>query len=163
LLHVRGEADPPSSDPYLVQLAERLGRVEVYESLAPLEALFKQPRPAVRAAVLRAVRQIFLKRSFNLVDQGLSAEGASVRGEAVRAVGALHFGHGLDRLIKIYRHASDPEVRRVALESIGKVRLPEAAEMLLDVLCYGTSADSDVVRRVLATADNPALDPLLQR
>ena len=49
----------PTHPDTLASLAERLGGVQVYSVLAPLEALFERGRPPVRAAVLRAARQLF--------------------------------------------------------------------------------------------------------
>ena len=80
----------------LIALAESLGRVGIYACLAPLETMVEHEDPTVRAAVLRAVRQLYFKRSFVLVMRGLADPDASVRQEALAAVGTLHFGHAFD-------------------------------------------------------------------
>lgn len=154
--HAPGEAT-------LVGLAAYLGRVEIYAALAPLEAMFRSESAAVRASVMKAVRQLFFKRSFVLVMQGLADPDKAVRREALAAVGALHFGHAFDPLSRIYRETSDPEVRRTALASIGKIPSVQAAELLIDVLRHGDRAERDVARELLVRADHTEVTPLLQR
>lgn len=147
----------------LASLATYLGRVEIYAALAPLEAMYESESGVVRAAVLKAVRQLFFKRSFVLVIKGLSDPEPAARREALAAVGALHFAHAFDPLSRIYREASDPEVRRTALASIGKIPSVQAAELLIDVLRHGDSAERDVARDLLVRADHGDVTPLLQR
>ena len=116
----------------LIALAEHLGRVGIYACLAPLESMVEHQDASVRAAVLRAVRQLYFKRSFVLVMKGLADPDPSVRQEALAAVGTLHFGHAFDPLQRIYRDAQDPNVRSAALGAIGKIPNLEAAELLLE-------------------------------
>lgn len=156
-----GEAQPGPQT--LESLAAYLGRVEIYAALAPLEAMYAHESAAVRAAVLKAVRQLFFKRSFVLVIKGLSDPDKSVRREALAAVSALHFGHAFDPLSRIYRETSDPEVRRAALASIGKIPSVQAAELLIDILQHGDRAERDIARELLVRADHAEVTPLLQR
>jgi hypothetical protein len=150
-------------DSTLQELAESLGRVEIYAALAPLEAMYEHDSPAVRAAVLRAVRQLFFKRSFVLVIKGLADPDKNVRKEALTAVSALHFGHAFDPLSRIFRETSDPEVRRTALTSIGKIPSIQAAELLIDVLRHGERGEREIARELLVKADLNDVTPLLQR
>src|SRR5690606_12622207 len=112
---------------------------------------------------MKAVRQLFFKRSFVLVIKGLADLEPAVRREAMAAVSALHFAHAFDPLSRIYREASDPEVRRTALASIGKIPSVQAAELLIDVLRHGDSGERDVARDLLVRADHGDVTPLLQR
>ena len=112
---------------------------------------------------MKAVRQLFFKRSFVLVIQGLADEDKAVRREALAAVSALHFGHAFDPLSRVYREASDPEVRRAALASIGKIPSVQAAELLIDVLRHGDRAERDLAKELLVRADHTEVTPLLQR
>jgi hypothetical protein len=144
-------------------LATYLGRVEIYAALAPLEAMYEDESPVVRAAVMKAVRQLFFKRSFILVIAGLADPDKNVRREALLAVQALHFGHAFDPLSRIYREASDPEVRKAALTSIGKIPSVVAAELLIDVLRHGDRAERDIARDLLQRADHTEVTPLLMR
>lgn len=155
--------EPTPSVATLERLAGYLGRVEIYAALAPLEAMYHSESAQVRAAVLKAVRQLFFKRSFVLVIQGLADSDANVRREALAAVGALHFGHAFDPLSRIYREASDPEVRRASLASIGKIPSVQAAELLIDVLRHGERGERDLARELLVRADHTEVTPLLQR
>src|SRR5690606_28380888 len=54
----------------LAVLASHLGRVEIYAALAPLERMLGHEDGRVRAAVMRAVRQLFFKRSFVSIMKG---------------------------------------------------------------------------------------------
>jgi hypothetical protein len=162
LAQLQGEAERLDQQT-MEALASYLGRVEIYAALAPLEAMFEDESPAVRAAVMRAVRQLFFKRSFGLVIQGLADPDKNVRKEALAAVSALHFGHAFDPLSRIYREASDPEVRRAALASIGKIPSVQAAELLIDVLRHGDRAEVDIASELLVRADHTEVTPLLQR
>ncbi len=155
--------EPTPSAATLERLAFYLGRVEIYAALAPLEVMYESPSAAVRASVLKAVRQLFFKRSFILVIKGLADDDANVRREALAAVGALHFGHAFDPLSRIYREASDPEVRRTSLASIGKIPSVQAAELLIDVLRHGDQGERDLSRELLVRADHTDVTPLLQR
>jgi hypothetical protein len=158
-----GSGEPTPSETTLEHLAGYLGRVEIYAALAPLERMYEHDSARVRAAVLKAVRQLFFKRSFVLVIQGLQDPDKAVRREALAAVSALHFGHAYDPLSRIYRETSDPEVRRTALASIGKIPSVQAAELLIDVLRHGDRTERDLARELLVRADHTEVTPLLQR
>ncbi len=158
-----GSPDGPLSEETLVHLAGYLGRVEIYAALAPLEDMYLSESGAVRASVMKAVRQLFFKRSFVLVIQGLADEDRAVQREALAAVSALHFGHAFDPLSRIYREASDPDVRRAALASIGKIPSVQAAELLIDVLRHGDRGERDLAKELLVRADHAEVTPLLQR
>lgn len=162
-LHQLGSGETHLTPDTLIGLAHHLGRVEIYASLAPLEHIVESEDARVRAACLRAVRQLFFKRSFVLVMRGLRDDDGSVRREALEAVGALHFGHAFDPLQRIYRSSADPSVRKKALASIGKIPSLEAAEMLIDVLRQGDPEERALVRDLLARADHPEVDNLLRR
>jgi tetratricopeptide (TPR) repeat protein len=147
----------------LIALAESLGRVGIYACLAPLETMVEHEDPTVRAAVLRAVRQLYFKRSFVLVMRGLADPDASVRQEALAAVGTLHFGHAFDPLQRIFRDSQDAAVRSAALGAIGKIPNLEAAELLLEVLSHGTPAERQQAGDLLKRADHPDVLAMLQR
>lgn len=158
-----GSGEDVLSSTTLQNLAAQLGRVEIYASLASLEHVVEHDDAQVRAAVLRAVRQLFFKRSFVLVMRGLRDADPEVRREALAAVSALHFGHAFDPLARIYRESADAAVRRASLESIGKIPSVDAAEMLIDVLRHGDRQERDLVRQLLARADHPEVGNLLRR
>ncbi len=147
----------------LVGLATHLGRVEIYASLSPLEHIVEHEDPTVRAAVLSAVRQLFFKRSFVLVNKGLADDDPRVQRESLQAVGALHFGHAFDPLQRIYRESPHPQVRKTALSSIGKIQSLEAIEMLIDVLRQGDPEERRIGRDLLHRADHVEVDTLLHR
>lgn len=162
-LHQLGSGETHLSPETLIGLARKLGKVEIYASLAPLEAMVEHENERVRAAVLEASRQLFFKRSFVLVMRGLDDESELVKQQALEAVGQLHFGHAFDPLQRIYRNSGDPDVRRRALGSIGKIASVEAAGMLIDVLRQGEPAERDRARELLVQADHPEIFALLRR
>ncbi len=145
------------------QLASLLGRVELYEVLAPLERLADHAMPAVRVAVMKAARQLFFKRTFVVVMRGLDDPDPAVRREAAAAVATLHFPHALDPLSRIYRDSREPEVRRSALSSIGKIQLITAAELLIDVLRHADRVERDLARDLLVRAESVDVSALVAR
>lgn len=162
-LYQLGSGEVAPSAATLEALASYLGRVEIYASLAPLEKMYESPEGRVRAAVLRAVRQLYFKRSFVLVMRGLKDAEEAVRREAIEAVGALRFVHAFDPLARIYRESPDPTVRRTALGSIGQISTVEALEMLIDVIRHGDVNERTLACELLARADHPEATQLLRR
>jgi HEAT repeat protein len=147
----------------LIEIAAHLGKVEIYAALSPLEKMLGHEEARVRAAVMRAVRQLFFKRSFVAIMKGLADADATVRREALAAVQSLHFGHAFDPLYRIYRDGQDPEVRRAALSSIGKINSVEAAELLIDVLRHGERVEKDLARDQLVRSDHADVTALLRK
>lgn len=162
-IHQLGAQESPLAPGTLATLAAHLGRVEIYAALAPLERIYAHDDAGVRAAAMRAVRQLFFKRSYVLIMQGLRDPDGNVRKAALDAVRELHFPHAFDPLARIYREAADANVRRAALASVGKIPTVDAAEMLIDVLRHGDKAERDIARDVLIKADMPDLGGLLRR
>ncbi len=127
--------DPGSADPVQgrAELALALGRPMMYEVLRPLEELAADPTPLVRAAAVAAAGQTPHRRSFGIVRRTLVDSDATVRKEALQSVRALCFRDALPALARLYREATDPEVRQAALESIGKIDTLDAGLFLLDL------------------------------
>jgi hypothetical protein len=153
-LHQLSDVTGRGGPELLAGLALQLGRTELYSALAPLERLYQHTDARVRVACLRAVRQLYFKRSFVLVQQGLRDADPTVRSEALAAVAQLHFGHALDPLARIYRDATDLKVRRTALASIGKVPSVEALELLVDALRHGDAEEQRIARELLTRSDH---------
>ncbi len=154
---------PRLSASHWVALAAQLARVETYAVLAPLERLLEHDQPAVRAAVLNAVRTLFFKRSFVAIRRGLADPAPEVRAAAIAAVQALHFGHVFDPLQRIYREAEDADVRRAALHSLGQIASVEAIEVLIDVLRTGVPAERTIARECLVRAEHAEASGILRR
>lgn len=144
-------------------LAERLGQIQLYASLSPLERLISHPSATIRAAVMRALRTLFYKRSFGLIQKGLGDPDATVRREALAAVSALHFPHAFDPLVRIFREATDPDVKLAALGSVGRINTLEAADFLLEVLRHGETSLRPTARDLLANLDVPDLPTILRQ
>jgi HEAT repeat protein len=124
-----------------VALAGQLAQLPLYGVLSPLERLAKLPDPAVRSAVLVALRSLHFKRSFVTVAALLRDPDAGVASQAARTVEELVFAHAFDPLARILREASAPKVRASALNALAKIDTPAAAEFLLGVLEHGAPAD----------------------
>ncbi len=144
-------------------LATHLGRVEIYAALAPLERLSLHDAVEVRAACMRATRQMAFKRAFVLVMRGLADGAAEVRKEALAAVSLLHFPHAFDPLARIFRNAEEPAVRIAALESIGKIPTIEATELLIEVLRQGDPRERELAGVLLTRTEHPEASALLRR
>jgi hypothetical protein len=147
----------------LASLAGYLGSTETYVALAPLEALAGHSEARVRIAVMKAVGRLYFKRSFVAVSRGLSDESAEVRREAINTLGRFHFRHAFDPLSRIFRETRDPEVRRAALTSLGKVQSIEALELLIEVLRHGDPGDKSAARDLLVRADHADANATLRR
>jgi len=129
-------------------LAHALGAVQVYEVLRPLEDLGLHAEARVRAAVMAAVSQVYCKRSFGLVRQGLVDSDEMVRTSALRALRALHFRDGLDPLSRIFREFNEEPVRLAALEAIADIGNLESGYFLLETVRreQGTVRDRALAR-----------------
>ncbi|MEM6957933.1 MAG: HEAT repeat domain-containing protein [Myxococcota bacterium] len=161
-LHQLGKADALDLEG-LKTLARRLGRVEIYAALGPLEFMIDHADAGVRAAVVEAARQLFFKRTFGLIMRGLDDEIAAVQRQALEAVRQLHFGHAFDPLQRIYHRSQDAAVRSAALESIGRIPSLESVEMLIDALRQGTPDERGQILGLLVRADHSEADALLRR
>ncbi|MBI2898051.1 MAG: HEAT repeat domain-containing protein [Deltaproteobacteria bacterium] len=154
---------PEGDEEQLAVLAERLGQIQLYASLSPLERMVTHPAARVRAAVMRALRTLFYKRSFGLLVKGLADPEAAVRRDALAAVSALHFPHAFDPLVRIFREATDPEVKLAALGSVGRINTLEAADFLLEVLRHGESQFRTTAKDLLVNLDLQDLPTILRQ
>lgn len=145
------------------ELADLLGKVELYVCLDPLGRMASDPEASVRARVMGSLARLFFKASFPIIERGLEDTAPEVRRAALGAVEALHFTHALDPLRRIYRRASDPKVRSTALGSIARVQNPEAVELLLEALRSGSQEDAATARELLIRADQAEADEILRR
>ncbi len=156
---VEGDAAPEA----LAGLAERLGDLQVYVALSPLEVLYERGPDVVRRGVMRALRYLFFKRTFGLLQRGLRAEAPPVREEAVAALGRLHFRHAFDPLVRIFRDDPDPRVRSTALQSIGQILSLEAGDFLVEVLRQEPDPLRAQAKQLLIQFENRDLLPILRQ
>jgi tetratricopeptide (TPR) repeat protein len=147
----------------LVEVAEKLGELQSYAALSPLEKLFASPEPVVRRAAVRALRFLFFKRSFVIVRKALGDPDAQVREAALVAINGLHFPHAFNPLARIYRESTDPRVRAAALQSIGKIQTVEAGEFLVMVLRQEAGNLRDAAYSALVQMDTPDVLPILRQ
>lgn len=156
--------DGAELDPHtLAQIAQDMGQLQAYAALQPLERLSTHPHPEVRRGVMRALKHLFFKRTFNMIQRGLKDEVPMVRQAALEALKALHFPHAFDPLTRIFREHDEPMVKEVALESIARIGSLEAGEFLVEVLRYEAEPLRQVARRQLAAFDNPDIFPILRK
>jgi hypothetical protein len=147
----------------LEAVTELLGELQSYAALCPLEMLYKHTEPLVRRAAVRALRFLFFKRSFTLIRQALEDSDHSVRTAAVEALRGLHFPHAFNPLTRIYRESENPQVRAVALESVGKIQSIEAGEFLLSVLRQEDGDLRDAAIQALSALDNADVLPIMRQ
>jgi hypothetical protein len=160
---VRGGAPAELEPNLLAQVAQSLGELSAYAALRPLERLCNHPHPEVRRGVMRALRHLFFKRTFLMINRGVRDEAPSVRQAALEAMAAMHFPHAFDPLTRIFRESDEPRVKEVALESLGRIASLEAGEFLVEVLRYEAEPLRQVARRLLAQFDNPDILPILRK
>ena len=132
-----------------------MGQLQAYAALQPLERLSTHPHPEVRRGVMRALRHLFFKRTFNMIQRGLRDEMPQVRQAALEALKALHFPHAFDPLTRIFREHDDATVKEVALESIARIGSLEAGEFLVEVLRY----EAEPLRQVARAAAGGVRQP----
>ena len=144
-------------------IAERLGTLQIYAVLSPLERLFSDPDPQIQRGVMLALRSLFFKRSFNLLRAGLESETQAVRQAATDALGRLHFTHAFDPLSRIFRELEDPRIRRTALQSIGSIPSLEAGDFLIEVLRYEPEPLHGQAKQLLKGFQNRDLLPILRQ
>ena len=152
--------DEPSR---LARVAEGLGDLQIYVVLRPLERLFEHPAEQVQQGVMRALRFLFFKRTFGLLQRGLRAEQEAVRLEAVEALGRLHFRHAFDPLVRIFREHDEPHVRSTALRSIGQIPSLEAGDFLIEVLRHEPEPLRTEAKQLLMRFDNREIYPILRQ
>lgn len=147
----------------LEQIAQGLGEMQTYASLRPLERLYEDRDPRVRRAAMAALRYLTFKRTYQLVMRGLRDEDAAVREAALSVMRELHFPHAVDPLTRIFREHEAHEVKRAALESLGRVGDLSAGEFLISVVRHETDALRLVARQQLLSYDNPDILPIIKR
>jgi hypothetical protein len=151
-------------DPHvLAQIAQGLGELQAYAALRPLERLYEHPREEVRHGVMRALKHLYFKRTFQLINKGLRDGSKKVRDGALEAMAALHFPHAFDPLTRIFREHDDVKVKEMALRSLGRIASLEAGEFLVEVLRYEAEPLRGVARELLAQFDNPDVLPILRK
>jgi hypothetical protein len=147
----------------LVDVAEKLGELQSYAALSPLERLYQSQDAAVRYAAVKALRFLYFKRSFVIVRKALQDADAKVREAALIAIGGLHFPHAFNPLARIYRESTDPRIRAAALQSIGKIQTVEAGEFLVMVLRQESGDLRAAAVNALASMDNADVVPILRQ
>lgn len=151
-------------DPHtLATIAQDMGQLQAYAALMPLERLSTHGHPEVRRGVMRALKHLFFKRTFAMIQRGLRDEVPAVRQAALEALKALHFPHAFDPLTRIFREHEEAAVKEVALESIARIGSLEAGEFLVEVLRYEAEPLRQAARRQLAAFDNPDIFPILRK
>jgi tetratricopeptide (TPR) repeat protein len=147
----------------LARVAERLGDLQIYVVLRPLERLFDHADVRVQRGVMRALRFLFFKRSFGLLNRGLASSDDGVRQGALEALGRLYFNHAFDPLVRIFRETEDGTIKATALESIGRIPTLEAGDFLIEVLRYEPEPLRGLARRLLVSFENRDLIPILRQ
>jgi len=161
-LHDLGASDRERArSDHQVRLAGLLSLVEIYTALGPLEELFASEHPSVRAAAVKAVRQLYFKRSYEVVSAALRDPAEPVRREAIKAVATLHFPHAFDPLSRIHRDHRHRGIRRAALESIGKIKTDDAVEYLIDLVRHGDSEERVLAADLLVRSEHERTNGLL--
>ena len=147
----------------LAEVADKLGELQSYAALSPLEKLFSSGDASIRKEAVRALRFLYFKRSFVIIRKALSDPDPQVREAALVAIAGLHFPHAFNPLARIYRESTDPRVRAAALQSIGKITTVEAGEFLVMVLRQESGALREAATAALSQMDNADVLPILRQ
>jgi tetratricopeptide (TPR) repeat protein len=142
-------AGPNDAARTLPVVAERLGAIELYRVISPLESLARHRLPAVRFAAVRALSRCPYKRTFVSLERALRDSERTVVDEARRAIERLRFDHAFDPLVRLYRAGPDGEARLAALRAITRLAHPDARELVERVLESGSDVERRAVRSVL--------------
>lgn len=145
------------------RVAERLGDLLIYPVLRVLERLFDSGDAQVQRGVMRAVRNLFFKRSFVVLNRGLRAADPQVKLAAIESLGRLCFYHAFDALVRIFREHEDPMVKRTALHSIGRIPELQAGDFLLEVLRYENEPLRSDAMQLLIQFKNQEFFPVLRQ
>jgi len=145
------------------ELALTLGQGAVYAMLSPLERLYDNPAPEVRAAVLRGVGFIFLPRIYGLIRKGLADPAPLVVNEALRVLRELHFVDGIEPTTRIFRESTDERVRLAALEGIAGNRRPGAALVLVEAVRQETGSIRAAAEALLARFSGDEMVALIRQ
>jgi tetratricopeptide (TPR) repeat protein len=144
---------PEVQDPAAFQmLCEVISRLELYSMLASLEKMATHPQGSVRAAALRAFSRFLYKRSFSTLRQALVDPDTQVLHEALVTLEQLSFPHAIDPLARILRETKDNRVQRACLRALAKIERAEAAELLLEVIAYGSNTERQMAMEALDRA-----------
>jgi hypothetical protein len=157
------ETPQPNDPQRLAHVAESLGHLQVYVVLRPLEKLFEDPRPLVQTGVMKALRYLFFKRTFSLLNSGLRAADEQVQQAAIEALGRLHFNHAFDPLVRIFREMDHLPIRTTSLESIGRIPSLDAGDFLIETLRYEPEPLRSQAKRLLIQFNNADLLPILHQ
>ena len=164
LLHAGTPGDGRNDPAVAADLALALGRIQVYEVLRPLERMYEESSsPQVRTAVLTGVGQVYCRRSFGLIRQGLQDSSPAVRQQSLAALRGLRFRDGLEPLVRIFRENADEDIRLAALETIADLGSLEAGLVLLDVMLHDEGAVRALAERRLPAFRSDDLVPLVRQ
>lgn len=134
-------AEPHEQARAQAQLARHLRALQLYPILSPLERLASSPHESVRIAAVEAIGHHYFKRSFVTLERALSDPSRAVAAAALRAVERLRFEHAVEPLSRIHRMATAPAVRLATLRALARLDAPEAAELVVHAILYGSAEE----------------------
>jgi HEAT repeat protein len=120
---------------------EHVALVDEGRALPVLLEAIATETPRARAGVAIALGRIVLPESGSALRDALGDRDAWVRYFAARSLGEHGAGNALDDLAKLAAQDSAPHVRIAALEAIGAINGPSAAQVLTQ---YADDSDSEI-------------------
>ena len=120
---------------------------------APADRDGEKKEGTVKARAVKAAKTLYFKRTFVVINKGVADREPNVRRMAQDAIAALHFPHAFDPLSRLHRDSVDADVRRAALQSIGRIQSLEAVEYLVGVVTHGTGDERILARDLLVRSD----------
>jgi hypothetical protein len=105
--------------------------------LAVLEPLASDPRPRVRADVMRSLRNFTSRRAHALLQEGLKDPWRESREQAIVAIGEQRIYEATPRLMQMVEQRDQASLR--AVWALGQLRDPRALELLTGLLVHPRS------------------------
>lgn len=145
------------------RLAALLGRMQTYSSLRPLEKLYEERDQRLRRTVIEALNYLTFSRTFSIIRRALADPDPAIRSQALQTLPELHFPHAVRPLWRIFRDFADPEIKRAAIEALGRSGELSAGEILIEILIEERGSLQHVAYEQLRMFNNPDVMPRLRR
>ncbi len=134
------------------EIAQAMGGLRYTIAYKTLRQLIESKHKEVRAEVMTAAGRMGHPKAFILMELGLLDQDESVWRAALGAVASHTYPEAYDHLVRLFQQSSNPEVRQVALRTLGQIKSFEAAEYLWGLLRSEAQAEERAMQEVAAQA-----------
>jgi HEAT repeat protein len=154
------------SDPQvLIAAASSLGKRKEADLLRDLVKQQRNENPAVRAALIVAIAQMFTPDNkvdvLSAISKGLTDTDKMVKLTAIEVLGAFNEGAALDALALVSADA-DPDIQQVAFVSLGQTKSKRAVDLLAQALKSENVENRRVALKAMQTHGDKACAPKIE-